>query len=83
LYRAFYVVKQESGHLFFHIFLSLQGKSEEEVSSAGEQLTSNRIYDGDNTRKSFLKERLFFVFIIVAYGSKNSSSITLPDISMN
>jgi len=80
---ALYVVKQEPGHLFFHFFLSLQGKSEEDVSSAGEQLTSNRIYDGDNTRKSFLKERLFFVVIIVTDGSKNSSSITLPDISMN
>jgi hypothetical protein len=44
----FYVVKQEAGDLFF-IFLTLYDKSEEEVSSAGEQLTSNRIYDGENT----------------------------------
>jgi hypothetical protein len=67
---AFYVVKQAPGHLFFNYFLSLQGKSEEEVSSAGEQLTSNRNYDGDNTRESFLKERLFFVVIIVTMAQK-------------
>jgi len=46
----FYVVKQEAGDLFL-FFLSLYGKSEEEVSSAGEQLTSNKIYDGENTRE--------------------------------
>jgi hypothetical protein len=40
-YINFYVVKQT----FFRIFLFLPDKSEEEVSSAGEQLTSNRIYD--------------------------------------
>jgi len=45
---SFYVVKQETGELFL-IFLTLYDKSEEEVSSAGEQLTSNRIYDGENT----------------------------------
>jgi hypothetical protein len=47
---SFYVVKQEAGDLFL-FFLSLYGKSEEEVSSAGEQLTSNRVYDGENTRE--------------------------------
>jgi len=36
-------------------------KSEEDVSSAGEQLTSNKIYDGENTMKdlSFRKVLLF------------------------
>jgi len=58
---ALYVVKQESGHLFF-LFLSLQGKSEEDVSSAGEQLTSNRIYDGENTDESFLIREALFCF---------------------
>jgi hypothetical protein len=38
--RHFYVVKQ----IFSGIFLFLLHKSEEEVSSAGEQLASNRIY---------------------------------------
>jgi len=33
------------------------------VSSAGEQLTSNRIYDGENTKKSFLFEEALFSFI--------------------
>ncbi len=46
----FYVVKQEAGDLFFNN-LPLYDKSEEDVSSAGEQLTSNKIYDGENTRK--------------------------------
>jgi len=46
LLHPFYVVKQEAGNLFLKI-LSLYGKSEEEVSSAGEQLTSNKIYDGE------------------------------------
>jgi hypothetical protein len=56
--------------LFIFSFLSLQGKSEEEVSSAGEQLTSHKIYDGENTNKSFLsREALFFVFT-VTHGSK-------------
>jgi len=48
--HPFYVVKQEAGDLFL-FFLLLYGKSEEEVSSAGEQLTSNRVYDGENTRE--------------------------------
>jgi hypothetical protein len=52
----FYVVKQGSGDLFF---LSLYGKSEEEVSSAGEQLTSNKIYDGENTREGLSKRKVF------------------------
>ncbi|MCX6277777.1 MAG: hypothetical protein NT004_06750, partial [Bacteroidetes bacterium] len=47
-YHPFYVVKQEAGDLFF-IFLTLYDKSEEDVSSAGEQLTSNKIYDGEYT----------------------------------
>ena len=47
----------------FSFLLTLQGKSEEELSSAGEQLTSNRIYDGENTFKSFLiREALFYYF---------------------
>ena len=32
---------------FIFKILSLYDKSEEEVSSAGEQLTSNKIYDGE------------------------------------
>jgi hypothetical protein len=75
--------KTRARPFIFPLFLSLQGKSEEEVSSAGEQLTSNRIYDGENTNESFFtREALFHVFI-VTYSSKNSSSITLSDISMN
>jgi hypothetical protein len=46
----------------FTFFLPLQGKSEEEVSSAGEQLTSNRIYDGENTNKSFFTTEALFRF---------------------
>lgn len=53
---SFYVVKQADGDLFF---LSLYGKSEEEVSSAGEQLTSNKVYDGENTRKGLSKRGVF------------------------
>jgi hypothetical protein len=37
----------------------LYGKSEEEVSSAGEQLTSNKIYDGENTREGLSKREVF------------------------
>jgi hypothetical protein len=39
--------------------LSLYGKSEEEVSSAGEQLTSNKVYDGENTREGLSKREVF------------------------
>jgi hypothetical protein len=39
-----------AGDLIFN-YLLLYDKSEEDVSSAGEQLTSNKIYDGENTRK--------------------------------
>jgi hypothetical protein len=44
----------------------LYDKSEEEVSSAGEQLTSNKIYDGENTFQSLSERRalLFNVFIV-------------------
>ena len=78
----FYVVKQEAGDLFLNN-LTLHDKSEEDVSSAGEQLTSNRIYDGENTNESFLLKRLFFIDFIVTYGSINSSLDFLFDISMN
>lgn len=55
--------KTRARPFIFPHFLSLQGKSEEEVSSAGEQLTSNRIYDGENTNESFLlREALFCCF---------------------
>ena len=37
-------------------------KSEEDMSSAGEQLTSNRIYDGENTNESFLIREALFCF---------------------
>jgi len=47
------MLQNKSPSIYFFFFLNLQGKSEEEVSSAGEQLTSNRIYDGENTKKSF------------------------------
>jgi len=42
----FYVEIQTSRRILVN-YLSLDRKSEEEVSSAGEQLTSNRIYDGE------------------------------------
>jgi hypothetical protein len=65
--NPFYVVKQEAGELFL-FFLTLYDKSEEEVSSAGEQLTSNRIYDGENTiargRLKRAPSLLFSVFIV-------------------
>jgi hypothetical protein len=47
-----------TGNLFLKI-LFLYGKSEEEVSSAGEQLTSNKIYDGENTREGLSKREVF------------------------
>jgi len=56
--QPFYVVKQEAGNLFL-FFLSLYSKSEEDVSSAGEQLTSNKIYDGENTREGLSKREVF------------------------
>ncbi|MCK7532589.1 MAG: hypothetical protein MZV63_16935 [Marinilabiliales bacterium] len=66
--------KTRAWPFIFQLFLSLQGKSEEEVSSAGEQLTSNKIYDGENTTEELLlEERLFFVVFNVTYGLKNSS----------
>jgi hypothetical protein len=37
----------------------LSDKSEEEVSSAGEQLTSNKVYDGENTLQSLSKREAF------------------------
>jgi len=40
----------------------LCGKSEEEVSSAGEQLTSNKVYDGENTREKAFPNRKVFSF---------------------
>jgi len=52
--------KTRARPFIFQLFLSLQGKSEEEVSSAGEQLTSNRIYDGENTKESFFKREALF-----------------------
>lgn len=63
----FYVVKQEAGDLFLNI-LTLYDKSEEDVSAAGEQLTSNKIYDGENTiARGRLKRSpslLFSIFIV-------------------
>ena len=59
--RPFYVVKQEAGDLFLNN-LTLHDKSEEDVSSAGEQLTSNRIYDGENTRKGLSRAKGLFTF---------------------
>jgi len=52
----------------------LYDKSEEDVSPAGEQLTSNKIYDGENHHcKAFPKERLLlFGVFIVNMASKNS-----------
>jgi len=48
-------------------------KSEEDVSSAGEQLASNKIYDGENTEKAFPTERSFHCDVfIVENGLKNS-----------
>jgi hypothetical protein len=35
----------------------LHDKSEEEVSSAGEQLISNKIYDGENTTEGLSKKK--------------------------
>jgi hypothetical protein len=52
--------KTRARPFIFPHFLSLQGKSEEEVSSAGEQLTSNRIYDGENTKESFFNREALF-----------------------
>jgi hypothetical protein len=68
--RPFYVVKQENGNLFFKT-LSLYDKSEEEVSSAGEQLASNKIYDSEKTKEDLsLREVFFFMFIHCLHGSK-------------
>ena len=48
-------------------------KSEEDVSSAGEQFTSNKIYDGENIEKAFSAERSFhFDIFIVVNGLENS-----------
>jgi hypothetical protein len=62
--------------IYLSTILSLHDKSEEEVSSAGEQLTSNRIYDGENTsERTFLQSRSFlFVDFIVFYGLKTHAS---------
>jgi hypothetical protein len=47
--------------IYFTIILSLYDKSEEDVSPAGEQLTSNRIYNGENTlAKPFQKKGFCF-----------------------
>jgi hypothetical protein len=44
----------------------LYDKSEEDVSPAGEQLTSNKIYDGENHLcKAFPKERLLLLGVII------------------
>jgi hypothetical protein len=37
-------------------------KSEEEVSSAGEQLTSNKIYGGEIIDESFFMKEALFIF---------------------
>ena len=44
--------KKRIWQFIFQQFVLLYDKSEEEVSSAGEQLTSNKIYDGENNRQS-------------------------------
>ena len=36
-------------------------KSEEDMSSAGEQLTSNKIYDGENTREGLSYRKVFSI----------------------
>jgi hypothetical protein len=47
--------------IYFSIILTLYDKSEEDVSSAGEQLTSNKVYDGENTlAKPFPKKGFCF-----------------------
>jgi hypothetical protein len=50
----------------------LYDKSEEEVSSAGEQLTSNKIYDGEQNGEGLIfREAFSLCFIHCLYGSKN------------
>jgi hypothetical protein len=48
-HMAFYVAFQISGRVFYSRegYLSLNHKSEGEMGSAGEQPTSNRVYDGE------------------------------------
>ncbi|OFY55416.1 MAG: hypothetical protein A2X22_11140 [Bacteroidetes bacterium GWF2_49_14] len=48
-------------------------KSEEDVSSAGEQLTSNKIYDGENTREGLSWRKVFSLWYFhCRNGLKNS-----------
>ena len=55
--------KTRGWRFIFYLFLTLYDKSEEDVSSAGEQLTSNRIYDGENTiARGQLKKGTLFAF---------------------
>jgi hypothetical protein len=61
-YPGLLCCKTRVRQFIFTFLLPLQGKSEEEVSSAGEQLTSNRIYDGENTNESFLIREALFCF---------------------
>jgi len=51
----------------------LYDKSEEAVSSAGEQLASNKIYDGENTRKDLSEREVFSLLCFhCPHGLKNS-----------
>ena len=79
----FYVVKQGAGDLFFNN-LSLHDKSEEDVSSAGEQLTSNKIYDGENAREGLSKRRVFsFSCFHCPNGLQKLNFLRLSILSMN
>jgi len=59
----FYVVLQVSDHNFS---LNLYYKPQEELSSAGEQLNSNRVYDGEYTGPFSIGA--FFSLFIIRYG---------------
>jgi hypothetical protein len=52
-HMAFYVAFLICGDIFSRIryFLSLNHESEEEMGSAGEQPTSNRVHDGEYTSR--------------------------------
>lgn len=51
--------------IIFILFIILFRKPKEDLSSAGEQLTSNRVYDGDYFVKASLIEAFFSVIIVV------------------
>jgi hypothetical protein len=45
----------------------LYDKSEEKVSSAGEQLTSNKVYDGENAREGLSKREVFSFLVFIVF----------------